>query len=73
MGPTAKRGGRIPFPAVPGIRGVVSDLVAGWRFLRGEPVLLANTLQAVVAQFSTGVTIGVMAIYALEAISLSFA
>ena len=55
--------------AVPGIRGVVDDLVAGWRFLRGEPVLLANTLQAVVAQFSIGVTIGIMAIYALEAVS----
>ena len=35
--------------AVPGLRGLVDDLMAGWRFLRGEPVLLANTLQAVVA------------------------
>jgi MFS family permease len=55
--------------AVPGLRGLFDDLVAGWRFLRGEPVLLANTLQAVVAQFSIGVTIGIMAIYAAEAIS----
>jgi MFS family permease len=55
--------------AVPGLRGLLDDLVAGWRFLRGEPVLLANTLQAVVAQFSIGVTIGIMAIYAREAIS----
>ena len=55
--------------AVPGLRGLFDDLVAGWRFLRGEPVLLANTLQAVVAQFSIGVTIGIMAIYAREAIS----
>jgi len=54
--------------AVPGLRGIVDDLVAGWRFLRGEPVLLANTLQAVVAQFSIGVTIGIMAIYAREAL-----
>jgi len=55
--------------AVPGLRGLLDDLVAGWRFLRGEPVLMANTLQAVVAQFSIGVTIGIMAIYAAEAIS----
>ncbi len=55
--------------AVPGLRGIADDLRAGWRFLRGEPVLLANTVQAVVAQFSIGVTIGIMAIYALDAIS----
>ncbi len=55
--------------AVPGLRGLVDDLVAGWRFLRGEPVLLANTLQAVVAQFSIGVTVGIMAIYARDALS----
>lgn len=55
--------------AVPGLRGFLADLAAGWRFLRGEPVLRANTLQAVVAQFSIGVTIGIMAIYAGEALS----
>jgi len=54
--------------AVPGLRGLLDDLGAGWRFLRGEPVLLASTLQAVVSQFSIGVTIGIMAIYAREAI-----
>ena len=42
--------------AVPGLRGFVADLMAGWRFLRNEPVLRANTLQAVVAQFSIGVS-----------------
>ena len=55
--------------AVPGLRGFVAELAAGWRFLRDEPVLRANTLQAVVAQFSIGVTIGIMAIYAGEALS----
>ncbi len=55
--------------AVPGLRGLVDDLLGGWRFLRSEPVLRANTLQAVVAQFSIGVTIGIMAIYAREAIA----
>ncbi len=57
--------------AVPGLRGLFDDLVAGWRFLRGEPVLLHNTMQAVVAQFSIGITIGIMAIYASEALTSS--
>ncbi len=54
---------------VPGLRGVLSDLMVGWRFLRGEPVLLHNTVQAVVAQFSIGITIGIMFIYASESIT----
>jgi MFS family permease len=57
--------------AVPGLRGLFDDLAAGWRFLRGEPVLLHNTIQAVVAQFSIGITIGIMAIYASEALTSS--
>jgi MFS family permease len=55
--------------AIPGLRGVRADLVAGWHFLRGEAVLLHNTAQAVVAQFSIGITIGIMALYAAEAIT----
>ena len=52
--------------AVPGIRGLVVDLAAGWRFLRNEAVLFANTLQAVAGQFAIGITIGLMAVYASE-------
>ncbi len=48
-------------PAPSGFRG---ELVAGWRFLRNEPVLLANTLQAVVAQLTIGVLIGQTAVFA---------
>ncbi len=48
-------------PASTGFR---SELVAGWRFLRNEPVLLANTLQAVVAQLTIGVLIGQTAVFA---------
>jgi MFS family permease len=44
--------------------GFWSDLVAGLRFLRREPVLWANTLQAVVAQFTIGATIALTPIYA---------
>jgi DHA3 family macrolide efflux protein-like MFS transporter len=54
--------------ALPGIRGFRDDLVAGWQFLRRDAVLFANTLQAVAGQFSIGITIGLMAVYASRAL-----
>jgi hypothetical protein len=50
--------------AVPEI-GIVAELKDGWRFLRGEPTLLANTVQATVAQLTVGVLIGLAPAYAL--------
>jgi MFS family permease len=47
-------------PAPSGFR---AELMEGWRFLRNEPVLLANTLLAVVAQLTIGVLIGQTAVY----------
>ena len=44
--------------------GFRAELMAGWRFLRNEPVLLANTLQGVVAQLTIGVLIGQTAVFA---------
>lgn len=44
--------------------GFLGELKAGWRFLRNEPVLLANTLQAAVAQLTVGVMVGLTPIYA---------
>jgi MFS family permease len=52
--------------AVPGLRGLRDELVDGWRFLRGDAVLLHNTIQAVVGQFAIGITIGLMAVYAQD-------
>ena len=46
------------------LAGLWRDIVAGWRFLRGENVLLANTLQAVVAQFMLGTFLVLTPIYA---------
>ena len=43
---------------------VTADLRAGYRFLRDETVLLANTLQATVAQFTLGVLIALTPFYA---------
>lgn len=56
-------------PVAAGIRGVADDLVAGWRFLRGETVLLANTLQGVAGQFTTGIMLAITVIYATEVIA----
>jgi MFS family permease len=39
------------------------ELAAGWRFLRGDAVLLANTIQATIAQLTVGVLIGLTAVY----------
>jgi DHA3 family macrolide efflux protein-like MFS transporter len=44
--------------------GFLGELKAGWRFLRGEPVLLANTLQAAVAQLTVGVLLALTPVYA---------
>jgi MFS family permease len=49
---------------IPGLSGIRDDLATGWRFLRGEPVLLANTLQAVAAQLTVGATIALAPFYA---------
>jgi DHA3 family macrolide efflux protein-like MFS transporter len=49
---------------VPGLAGIRDDLAAGWRFLRGEPVLLANTLLAVAGQLTIGATIALAPFYA---------
>ncbi len=48
---------------------VRADLVAGWRFLRREPVLLANTLQGVAGQFSSGAVIALTPVYASQALA----
>ncbi len=48
----------------PEASGLVNELKAGWRFLRHEPVLLANTIQATFAQLTVGVLIGLTLVYA---------
>jgi MFS family permease len=44
-------------PATDRRDGFVAELAAGWHFLRRETVLLANTLQGAVGQFSLGISI----------------
>ncbi len=46
--------------------GFVGELVQGWRFLRTEGTLLANTIQATVGQFAIGIVTALTATYAIE-------
>jgi len=50
----------------PATGGFLDELRQGWDFLRGETVLLANTLQAAVGQFTIGILIALTVIYAKE-------
>ncbi len=45
-----------------------SELREGWQFLRGEPVLLANTLQATAGQFMLGIFLALTPVFAAESI-----
>ncbi len=46
--------------------GFFAEMGMGWGFLRGDVTLLANTLQATVAQFTLGILIALTALYAQE-------
>jgi MFS family permease len=43
----------------------VAELKTGWRFLRSEATLLANTIQAAIGQFALGIGIALTPAYAL--------
>jgi len=62
-----------PAPIPPGLRPALAlfreELLEGWHFLRGESVLLANTLQATVGQFTAGVLLALAPFYAAESIT----
>jgi len=48
------------------VRQFVGEIREGWVFLRGDSVLLANTGQAVVAQFTIGILLAVAPFYAAD-------
>lgn len=48
--------------------GFLAEMRAGWVFLRGEPTVFANTIQATVAQFMLGVLIALLPVYAEQSI-----
>jgi predicted MFS family arabinose efflux permease len=47
----------------------MNELKLGWRFLRNETVLLANTIQAAIAQFTVGIMTVLTVIYCYEVYS----
>ncbi len=47
-------------------KGFMAELKVGWRFLRNETTLLANTIQASVAQFTVGILTVLTVIYCFE-------
>ena len=49
----------------PGGPRFISELKAGWRFLRSEATLLANTIQAAIGQFGLGIGIALGPAYAV--------
>jgi DHA3 family macrolide efflux protein-like MFS transporter len=49
----------------------VSELRAGWVFLRSEATLLANTIQAAIGQFTIGIVIALTPAYALTVFGAS--
>ncbi|HLX34678.1 MAG TPA: MFS transporter [Candidatus Limnocylindrales bacterium] len=51
--------------------GFFGELKAGWRFLRGEQVLLANTIQATFAQLMIGILLALMPVYASDVLRSS--
>ena len=57
----------LPLPKRPSrLDEFLEELKAGWRFLRHEPVLLANTIQATVGQFTVGVLLALTPFYARD-------
>ena len=61
-----RRGERESTPKRPGLR---KELLAGWRFLRNESVLLTNTLQGAAGQFAAGGLTALTAVYADTALT----
>jgi len=53
-------------------RSFTRELRDGWRFLRNEPALYANTLQATVGQITIGATIALSVVYAERVLDGSF-
>jgi MFS transporter, DHA3 family, macrolide efflux protein len=48
------------------LRAFADELLSGWRFLRGQPPLIQNTLISAVAQGTVGVTLALTVVYARD-------
>ena len=52
-----------------GLAALRAELGEGWRFLRGDTVLLANTLQATAGQFMLGIFLALTPVYAADVLA----
>lgn len=69
VAPAARRvPGVVAGKVASGVRGFTNELREGWRFLRTEPVLLANTLQSTAGQFMLGIFLALTPVYASTSI-----
>lgn len=57
---------------VSAIRAFTDELGEGWRFLRGKPALIQNTLISTVAQMTVGVTLALTVVYARDVLDGQF-
>src|SRR5215212_2078567 len=70
VAPVAKVVGEKADGLIGGFGKLGSEILEGWRFLRGEAVLMANTLQANAGQFMLGILLALTPIYAAELLDL---
>jgi MFS family permease len=69
VGPIVRRAG----PRVGSAVGAfLAELTDGWRFLRGQAVLIQNTLISTVAQMTAGATLALTVVYARDALDPAF-
>ena len=54
------------------LRKFFDELAEGWRFLRGKPALMQNTLISTLAQMSVGATLALTVVYARDALDGRF-
>ncbi len=66
---TSGRGAATAAAATPDEPGVIAEMVEGFRFLRQERVLLANTIQAAFAQFAIGSLTALTPIFVKDVLS----
>jgi DHA3 family macrolide efflux protein-like MFS transporter len=60
----AVRTSRTQDTETPARLGLLREMKAGWAFLRAQSTLFANTIQAAIGQFTIGITIALVPIYA---------
>ena len=71
VAPVARAAGEKADGVVSAFRKLGGEILEGWRFLRGEAVLMANTVQATVGQFTFGILLALTPVYAAELLNLT--